>query len=262
MDSAKFVGSIPENYERGLGPHIFDGFAADIAERVAAFNPRKVLELAAGTGIVTRKLRDTLPPACELTASDLNEPMLEVAQAKFAPSERVVFASADAMHLPYADDTFDVLVCQFGVMFFPDKLRAYQEAHRVAERDGRYLFSVWGSWDANPFARLVHETIAGFFPDNPPGFYRVPFGYHDADAIRESVLSAGFSTVSVEVVELISKISADVFSTGLVFGNPLYQEVMDRGADAEELRSAVSAALQRNLGSEMPLQALVFTAQV
>ena len=261
MDSAKFVGSIPENCDQYLGPHIFEGYADDLARRISILNPGSVLELASGTGILTRKIGSLLDRACDLIASDLNEPMLEVARAKFDDGDEVKFEVADAMELPYANERFDVVTCQFGVMFFPDKTRSYQEAHRVLKYGGAYVFSVWGPWATNPFARIAHETVASFFPDNPPGFYKVPFGYHDGDEIRRVLESAGFSPVSTEEVNLTSKImSPDEFARGLVFGNPLYQEVTDRGGDVNEVCDAVSASIEQELGSEMPLQAVVVTA--
>jgi ubiquinone/menaquinone biosynthesis C-methylase UbiE len=130
-DAASFVGTIPEHYERGLGPMIFVDFAADIARRATACNPARVLETAAGTGIVTRRLRDLLPAGARLTATDLNAPMLEIARSKFRPGEQVDFQPADATKLPFADANFDAVVCQFGVMFFPDKEGSYREIHRV-----------------------------------------------------------------------------------------------------------------------------------
>ncbi len=142
-DDANFIGDIPEHYDRGLGPIIFVDYAADLARRAAACVPARVLETAAGTGIVTRQLRDLLPVGVRLTATDLNPPMLEVARAKFQPDEDVDFRHADAAALPFADDSFDAVVCQFGVMFFPDKDRSYREIHRVLAPGGRYLFNVW-----------------------------------------------------------------------------------------------------------------------
>lgn len=258
MESARFVGSIPENYDRGLGPHIFEDYAEDLARRVVGLNPRSVLELAAGTGIVSRHLRDLLPLDCELVASDLNEPMLKVAKAKFHIAERVRFEQIDAMDIPYRDESFDVLTCQFGVMFFPDKRSSFQEARRVLKPHGSYVFNVWGSWATNPFAQIVHEAVAAFFPKDPPGFYRVPFQYHDADEIEDALAMAGFSRVSIEEVRITSRISApEVFGRGLVFGNPLYQEIVDRGGDPEKICNAVSEAIDLQLGSQMPLQAFV-----
>ena len=142
-DAASFIGNIPQHYDQGLGPIIFAEYAADIARRAAASRPARVLETAAGTGIVTRRLRDALPGDTQLTATDLNPPMLDMARAKFRPGEQVGFQPADAVALPFADQSFDAIVCQFGVMFFPDKAKSFVEAYRVLAPGGRYVLSVW-----------------------------------------------------------------------------------------------------------------------
>ena len=137
--AADFTGGIPEHYDRYLGPVLFTDYADDIAQRVAISAPARVLELAAGTGIVTRRLRDRLPVGTHLTATDLNPPMLAMASTKIRPGEQVDFQQADATALPFPDGTFDAVVCQFGVMFFPDKNKSYREVHRVLVPHGRYL---------------------------------------------------------------------------------------------------------------------------
>lgn len=259
--AAQFVGSIPEHYDQGLGPQLFFAYADDLAQRAAALAPTSVLELAAGTGIVSRRLRDALPNACNLVATDLNQPMLEVAKAKFEADELVQFEQADATDLRFDDASFDLVACQFGVMFFPDKLRSYEEALRVLQPGGSYIFNVWGSWDDNPFAEIVHNCVATLFPDDPPGFYKVPFGYHDEREIRQAILQAGFTEVAFETVSRHSKISsAEVFARGLVFGNPLFDEVVSRGGDADAICDAVATAIEQQLGAEMPLAALVIHA--
>jgi len=261
MKSADFIGSIPKHYDKELGPRLFESYADDLASRVAGLKPVSVLELAAGTGIVSRKLRDRLGSAAELVVSDLNEPMLRVAKSKFVADESVRFEQIDAMAIPYDDSTFDVLTCQFGVMFFPDKVKSFREGHRVLKPYGSYVFNVWGPWDSNPFARLVHETVMQFFPDSPPGFYRVPFSYHDAEEIRDSLSEAGFSEVEMINVHLTSRIrSAEGFARGLIFGNPIYDEVLERGGDPEEICAAVRMAIETHLGAEMPLEALFVKA--
>ncbi len=260
-DSSRFVGTIPEHYDNNLGPHIFHDYADDLARRVAALSPGYVLELAAGTGIVTRRLRDALAPACDLLASDLNSPMLEVARSKFAPDESVRFEQVDATDLSFDDACFDAVTCQFGVMFFPDKARSFREVHRVLKPGGSYVFNVWDSWEANPFAQIAHETAEAFFPEDTPGFYRVPFGYYDTAEIEASVVEAGFSRVGIELVPLTAGIpSPSAFARGLVFGNPLYDEILTRGGDPEAVFQAMTEAIERRLGTEMPLQAIVITA--
>ena len=263
--SARFTGDIPANYDLHMGPHLFVDYAADLAHRVAAARPARVLEIAAGTGIVTRRLRDALPATSDLVASDLNPPMLEVARQKFAPGENVGFQPADATDLPFADRAFDAVVCQFGVMFFPDKDKAYREAFRVLATGGRYHFNVWDSFDFNPFARIVHETVGRFFGTDAPRFYTVPFGYHRIDPIKASLVDAGFADITAHVRGIDQKIpNARWFAEGLILGNPIVEEICARGvADPTEIIDAVTAALRREFGQcpgRMPLQAIVFEA--
>ena len=261
LDAAQFVGSIPEYYDKGLGPRIFTGYADDLAHRVAALNPRLVLELAAGTGIVSRALRHTLPVDCDLIVSDLNAPMLEVAKQKFQSDDAVTFEVVDAMELKFEAASVDAVVCQFGVMFFPDKEQSYAEVHRVLKPGGSYLFNVWDTWQQNPFAQITHQTFEAFFPENPPGFYKVPFAYNNAREIEESLSRAGFSKVTIEYLPLRSRIpSASDFAKGLVFGNPIYDEIIARDGDPDKLCSAVADAIDRQLGQEMPLRALIVLA--
>jgi ubiquinone/menaquinone biosynthesis C-methylase UbiE len=168
-DAAGFVGSIPENYDRGLGPIIFTDYDEHTARLVAGYAPSRVLETGAGTGIVTRRLRDLLPATTRLIATDLNPPMLDVARKKFHPDEPVEFQQADAIALPFADASFDAVVCQFSVMFFPEKEKSYREAYRVLAPGGRYVFSVWDG-DYNRHGRIADEVAAQFFPTDPPQF--------------------------------------------------------------------------------------------
>jgi SAM-dependent methyltransferase len=264
-NAAGFTGSIPEHCDHGLGPMIFVDYAADIAQRVATATPARVLETAAGTGIVTRKLRDVLPSGVRLTATDLNAPMLEIARTKFRPDEEVEFQPADAMALPFADVSFDAVVCQFGVMFFPDKDKSYREVHRVLAPGGRYLFSVWDSHQYNPFGRVADEVARRFFPSDPPQFYRVPFSCHQIDPIKESIIAAGFTSFSATVVRLEKEIpDAASFARGLVYGNPLIDQVRARGGvEPERIVEAVLQELQREFGADpgrMPLQAIMFSA--
>lgn len=262
VQASRFVGSIPENYDKGLGPRIFIHYADELASLVAGLGPASVLELAAGTGIVTRRLRDALPADCKILASDLNAPMLEVARKKFGTDELVVFDTVDATDLGYDDEIFDVIACQFGVMFFPDKLKSYSEVLRVLNPGGHYVFNVWGSWDNNPFAEIVHNIIADFFPDDPPGFYHVPFGYHDVGQIHDALTAVGFQSVTVTKKEIESRIpSAIDFAQGIVFGNPVFEEIISRGGNPEEVRDAVAIAIQETLGDSMPLEAIFFDAE-
>lgn len=264
-DAAGFIGNIPQYYDQGLGPIIFAEYAADIARRVATGSPARVLETAAGTGIVTRKLRDVLPDNAQLTATDLNPPMLDIARAKFRPDEQVDFQPADAVALPFADASFDAVVCQFGVMFFPDKAKSFSEACRVLALGGRYVLSVWDSHRYNPFGRIAHEVAARFFPVDPPQFYSVPFSCHQIDPIKDMLITAGFGDIDIAVIRQDRELP-DIahFARAAVHGNPLIDQVRARGSvDPERIVDALAQEFRREFGNDpgrMPVQAIIFSA--
>ena len=217
-DTESFSGSIPEHYDRGLGPMIFVDYADDIARRAAGLKPARVLETAAGTGIVARRLRDLLPAATQLISTDLSPAMLDVARAKFNPSEQIELRPADATALPFADASFDLVVCQFGVMFYPDKDKSYREVHRVLASGGHYLFSVWDSHRYNAFGRIAHETAGSFFPDDPPQFQSIPFSY-GFEQIKQSLLAAGFAEITAHLVRFERDAGdSTLLARGIVFG--------------------------------------------
>ncbi|MBD2748702.1 methyltransferase domain-containing protein [Microvirga sp. BT688] len=262
---AVFKGSIPALYEQYLGPLKFEPFAEDLAERLTDLTRGHILETAAGTGIVTRALAKTLPPQVEITATDLNQAMLDHAQSRLrAPNVR--WLQADAQALPFDNGSFDAVVCQFGVMFFPDKLSGYREALRVLKPGGRFLFNVWNALDFNPVSRIVSETVAKAFPDDPPRFIeRVPFGYFDPDRIRGEVQQAGFENVDVSVVDKISHApSTREPAIGLCQGTPLRAEIEARAPGRlEEITARAMEALAGHFGSstvENRMSAVVVTA--
>ncbi|MBT4040530.1 MAG: class I SAM-dependent methyltransferase, partial [Rhodospirillales bacterium] len=212
----------------------------------------------------TRRLRDALPPATNLTATDLNEPMLGIAESKFSEGENVSFKVANAMELPFDDSSFDLIVCQFGVMFFPDMQASFREAGRALRSGGRYLFNVWGSISENPFAQIGHEVAARFFPEDPPGFYKVPFGFSDQSAIVADIGAAGLRDATYEIVEINKEVTDwSLLAHGMVFGNPLIDEINERGgASAEEIEQAILMGLRERFGPEpstMPLLASVYS---
>ncbi len=263
----EFVGDIPRHYDQGLGPVLFEDYAADLARRAAALTPGKVLELAAGTGIVSRALRNQLPNGSHLTVTDLNPPMLGVAQAKFAADEGVSFQQADALDLGFSENSFDLLVCQFGVMFFPDKLASYKEAARVLKPGGTYLLSTWGSMEDNPFSQITYNLSAEFFPNNPPGFYLVPFSCADPAPIEAELREAGFGDVSHEVISYSKTVSGfEAFARGLIYGNPTIDEM--GGAEPAKIETMVEFLAQRfvqewgTAPTQIPLKATAFSAQL
>ncbi|WP_210505688.1 class I SAM-dependent methyltransferase [Naasia sp. SYSU D00057] len=262
-DSA-FAGSIPAVYERELGPMLFEPYAQALAERVDGLRDGALLETAAGTGIVTAALARTLPPEVAITATDLNPAMLAVATAK-PGMERVVWQPADALALPFGDAEFDVLVCSFGVMFFPDRDKGYAEAARVLRHGGRILLTVWDSLDHNDFTRVVQEDVERAFPDDPPDFIRrTPFGYADGDLIRSQVEAAGFTGVEVETVALPCRVrDARQAAEGICQGTPLRLQLEARGADLEAVTASAAAAVAERFGSGPivgRMQALVVSA--
>ena len=194
-----FAGSIPENYDRYMVPLIFEPFAEDLALRAAAMSPHAVLEIAAGTGAVTRALAPKLPAGASYVVSDLNQPMLDYAASRQPPDSRIRWQQADAISLPFENTAFDLVCCQFGAMFFPDRLLAYREARRVLKPGGHFLFNVWDRIEENVIANEVTQALAQIFPDDPPHFLaRTPHGYHDKTLIRSELENAGFSDVMIE----------------------------------------------------------------
>ena len=262
--SAQFVGSIPNSYHRGLGPVLFADWASEMARRGTAGAPKDVLELAAGTGMVSRRLADGLPQDARLIVTDLNLPMLEVARGTLGGDPRVSFAEVDATALPFPDAAFDRVVCQFGVMFFPDRVAAYREARRVLRPGGTYLMSTWGPSAANPFSEVVQGIVTRFFPADPPGFYRVPFSCGDPAEVRRDLEAAGWRQVEHQALERIKAVADPAaFSRALIYGNPLILEIRQRGGvDPDELVEAVLTGLVARFGSDpmnLPQQVSMFT---
>ena len=259
-----FVGSIPENYDRYLGSCLFEPFALDIVQRVPV-DAGVVLEIACGSGIVTRHLRDRLPKEARLVASDLNDGMLAYAAAKFGPDDAIEWKQADATSLPFADASFDAVVCQFGLMFFPEKVAALREVHRVLSPGGLFVFNVWDSIDKNELAHLAHETISTFFEHDPPAFYTLPFLLHDEELILDLLKTVGFSDSAITGLAKagISPSAADV-AKGLIEGNPVILEINQRGGDVQAIETALAASVAARCGDNpvrSKLQALVCTAR-
>jgi SAM-dependent methyltransferase len=237
-----FAGSIPEIYDTYLVPLIFESFAADLADRVAAPQPGSVLETAAGSGVVTRALAPMLASDAAFVVTDLNQPMLDRAMVRQEPDRRIAWQQADALALPFEDGQFDTVFCQFGVMFFPDRVAGYREARRVLKPGGRFLFNAWDSIERNEFPRIVTDALATFFPDDPPRFLaRTPHGYHDPGIIRADLEAAGFSGIEIATVEKTSTAPTPRHpAIGYAQGTPLRNEILAR--DAGALDAATDAA--------------------
>ena len=237
-----FGGSIPENYDRYMVPLIFEPFAADLAQRAASFSPSAVLEIAAGTGVVTRALAPRLPPGASYIVTDLNQSMLDYAASQQDPDIRIKWRQADALALPFENAAFDLVCCQFGAMFFPDRSFAYRETKRVLKPGGHFLFNVWDRIEENIFADDVTNALAKFFPNDPPRFLaRTPHGYHDTALIRRELEDADFSRVVIETRAEQSRASSPRLpAIAYCRGTPLRNEIEAR--DAGKLEAATDYA--------------------
>jgi SAM-dependent methyltransferase len=262
-----FAGGVPEIYDSYLVPLIFQPYAGDLAKRVSARTPTRVLEVAAGTGVVTRALAATLPPDVEIIATDLNQPMLDRAAAAGTPRP-VEWRAADAMQLPFDDDSFDAVVCQFGVMFFPDKAKAHAEARRVLRTGGALLFNVWDRIETCDVTNVATAAVGALFPDDPPLFFRrTPHGYFDFDVMRSDLAQGGFvKPAAITTVAARSRAdSAQSAAIGICQGTPLRNEIVAR--DPQGLPRATAAAtdaLVRRYGAgpiDAPLSAHVVVAE-
>ena len=263
-DPTAFTGPVPANYARHLVPFMFEPYAAELLARVPLRPGARILELACGTGVLTRQLRDHLPAGATLVATDLNDAMLEQARAALG-GDRVDWRRADAQDLPFADASFDVVACQFGLMFLPDKARGFQQARRVLAARGVLLANVWCSPADNVFVAALQQVLQRLYPTDPPRFLDTPYGFHDADVISGLAAGTGFADVRIERVELDCVAGSAVsLATGFAKGSPLTHALLERGADLDAVVREFAAALAP-VGGKTPfrtrLAALVLTAR-
>lgn len=262
-----FAGSIPEIYDQYLVPLIFQDYADDLARRVSAGAPRHVLETAAGSGAVTRAIAAVLPRDASYEVTDLNEPMLDYAKGRLTGDNRISWRRADAQALPFADASFDVVCCQFGAMFFPDRGKAYREAKRVLGARGRFVFSVWDRIEENVFSKDVTDALGELFPVSPPGFLaRTPHGYYDIAVIESELKAAGFREVMIETRAAQGRApSPRHVAIAYCQGTPLRNEIETRGPEAlQAATDHVADAIAKRHGSgevSAKIQAHVITAQ-
>ena len=263
----RFTGSIPELYDRHLVPLLFDWYARDIAARVRELDAGSVLEVAAGSGVVTREMANVLDPGTAITATDLSGPMIEQARAA-GTSRPVEWGTADAMALPYDAATFDVVVSQFGVMFVPDKVQGFSEMRRVLRPGGTLIVSVWGRLEDNGFSNAVQDGLESCFPDDPPRF--LPdgaFGYHSQSRIQADIVSAGFRDgVALEVLDHVSRSASPAeMAVAMCHGGPVRTEIEARDPDGlERVTAAVAELVRERYGStdlRAPMRAIYVTAQ-
>jgi ubiquinone/menaquinone biosynthesis C-methylase UbiE len=260
-----FSGSIPKNYDAFLGPLFFELYAIDLASRIKKLQPSNILELASGTGRLTKLLPAVASKSASVIASDINPAMVSFGQ-KEVNAENVKWQVADAISLPFADETFDCVVVQFGVMFYSDRIKAFREAWRVLKPGGVFLFNAWNELKKNPPSFLAQKTLEHFFPVDTPAFFSVPYSYFDETLIRSDLEKAGFKNIETELVKLTGhgRSAADT-AKGLLQGTPAFTAIEER--DAEKLPLIV-AHLETEIANqfgkenlEVPLEAWVATAR-
>jgi SAM-dependent methyltransferase len=257
-----FAGSIPQLYDHHMGALFFAPFATDMAKRLSGMAAGHILETAAGTGIVTAAIAASLPDAVAITATDLNQPMLDHAAAKPGIGQ-VRFRQANAQDLPFPEAEFDAVICQFGVMFFPDRVQGFREARRVLRPGGRMVFSVWDRLSANPVFEATVAGLSGRYPEHPSWFLeRTPCGYHDEGRIRADLAAAGFGDCTIESVVLGGLVHDHRGpAIGLCQGSPMSAEIegLDPGG-LDAATEAAAAAIAERFGTgpfEAPLRGLV-----
>lgn len=263
--NTQFSGSIPKQYDKYLGPLLFEFSAKDLAKRVSQKIPAdsKVLEIACGTGISTEYLRESLPESTSIMATDLNEAMLDFAKQKHGKLKNVEYKIADALNLPFEDESFDAVICQFGIMFFPDKQKGLSEMIRVLKPNGIIAFNVWDSLDKNKVVKISKDIIETFFDSDPPKFLEMPFSYNNIEEITNLMKTAGLKNIAYEyVAESFENYSADHIARGFVTGNPTINEINQRGnSDVEEIIKNVAAEIKKVFGKDNPkvsFQEIVF----
>jgi ubiquinone/menaquinone biosynthesis C-methylase UbiE len=260
MDEDVFKHSTPDLYDRYMVPLLFEPFARVVADRVGRLAPRTLLETAAGTGIVTAILADAIPDA-RIVATDVNPGVVQFAAQKLK-ARNVTVQQANAQELPFDEGSFDAVVCQFGVMFFPDKVRANGEAYRVLAPGGSYLLVTFDRLTENPVPQAADQAVERLFPDDPPRYMeRGPFSYTDPARIEADLLAAGFGNVQIDTISVQTRVSARGAAAGMVLGSPFRAEIERRDPDGlERAVDAVTEALASFDGTDAPVSAHVVTA--
>jgi ubiquinone/menaquinone biosynthesis C-methylase UbiE len=265
MSDTSLEGAVPENYDRYLGPLLFEPFAEDLAKRIAGKNFKNVLELACGTGRLTRHLRKVLPPNAKLLATDLHADMIRTASDQM-PNENIAWQTADAQRLSFGNGAFDLVVCQFGLMFMPDRMKVLSEVHRVLVPGGKFIFNTWDKIENNGAIYVGNQIICSYFPEHPPTFYRIPFMLHQPDLVQTNLLAFGFKNIKFNPVEKegVSPSAKDAV-IGIVQGNPIFNHIVQKDPGLVDVISkAVEQKIAEAYGNaplKTPLRAWVFEAQ-
>jgi ubiquinone/menaquinone biosynthesis C-methylase UbiE len=261
---AAFSGSVPDNYDRFLGPLLFEPYAVDLVSRIRHKPGLSILEVACGTGRVTHHLTNHFSAETKITATDLNPGMLQVAKVR-VPHDAITWMAADMLSLPFEDETFDTVICQFGVMFVPDKAKAFSEISRVLKSGGTFLFNTWDKIENNGFMHVAHQVVTNFFGKNPPSFYSIPYSMYNAEELNALSLNNGFRRVKVDLVKKDGRSNSLHAAKGAIEGNPIHKEMIDIDPGAVALLiELVQKEMAATFGDDpliSPLQAWVGEAQ-
>ena len=246
MVSASLSFTGPQYYNDLLGPILFDPFAADLVRRLPARPPGDVLEIACGTGLVTRRIRERLGPFVRFMATDLSKPMLDYARAKLENDKNIEWREADALNLPFENNKFAALVCGFGIMFVRDKQAAFRETRRVLTEGGILLFNVWDRIEQNPHALTYAQVLEAMFPGDLEMQYRMPYDMHDPGLLRRFLADARFRETCIETRRVpIEGVDPRGIATGQIRGTARSALIEKRGVSLELVVEKVTEALAR-----------------
>jgi len=264
-DSPNYFNPIPEIYDSVMGPLYFEVYAQEMATRVASWHPLSVLETACGTGIVTAHLRKDLDDQAKLTATDINGEMLDFAKKKLARHKNITWLEANAMELPFPGESYDVVICQFGAMFFTDKQKGFSEAFRVLKPAGKYAVSVWDRLDVNPLGAVGRDALVDFFNGRPPERLRTAFSLADISLVSDFLSKAGFRNIRAEVLNKPSETeSAEKFAEAFLYGSSIRETIgKHTPAAVAELQERIANSIIRKFGNHpvrSTMQAIFFTA--
>jgi ubiquinone/menaquinone biosynthesis C-methylase UbiE len=264
LTTPRFSGSIPEHYDRVLGPMFFEPYAIEVSQRIDPSSVNTVLEIGSGTGRVTAHLRNVISSATKLIGSDISEDMLAVAKEKLKGLD-IDWRIIDAQDLPFDDDSIDVIVGCFCYMFVPDKHKAFAEAHRVLRPGGMFIFSTWDKLELNGASYTYRKIVKKLFEDSLPESYNLPFSMNDQNAIKGMLKETGFSKIKVERVDKdsISQTAGEA-ANGLARGGSIYNEIMMHDPSlVEEIIKELEKELSEKFGTSpmiAPMTAVVCQA--
>ncbi len=259
-----FAGEVAANYEEFLGPMFFEPYAIEVASRIDPASIRLAVEIASGTGRVTRHLRERIPASAKLIASDISEDMLSIAKKKLKDFD-IEWKIIDAQSLPFDDNSADLVVCCFAYMLVPDRAKALAEAHRILRPGGMLLFTTWDKLELNAASHIYRKIAKKYLGDVLSEAYNLPFSLYDDTLIRSLLQDAGFSKIAIgHVIKSSFCRTAKEAVNGLAQGGMIYNEIMKRNpAWMDEIKDMAEKELSEKFGAEpmiAPMSALISQA--